>query len=121
MNRRTFLIQGIVATLGLTALPAAASALAQLPVALGAQKAPTPDYLYTEAEVMEDILSYVAWWDEDLPGHDFKELLFRRLVTEKTGMSYSEFSNHSKQLAEKAKAATMKDDWTHHAMALSGS
>ncbi len=94
MNRRAFLIQGIVATLGLTALPAAASALAQLPAAFGAQKAPAPDYVYTEAEAMDDILYYVDDWDQDLPGHDFKELLFRHLLTEKTGMSYSEFSDH---------------------------
>ncbi len=94
MNRRTFLIQGIVATLGLTALPVAASALAQLPVALGAEMAPATDSVYTEAEAMDDILYYVDDWDQDLPGHDFKELLFRHLLTEKTGLSYSEFSDH---------------------------
>ncbi len=94
MNRRTFLIQGIVATLGLTALPVAASALAQLPVALGAEKAPATDSVYTEAEAMDDILYYVDDWDQELPGHDFKELLFRHLLTEKTGLSYSEFSDH---------------------------
>ncbi len=94
MDRRTFLINGIVATLGLTALPVAASALAQLPAAFGAEKAPATDSVYTEAEAMVDILEYVDDWDEDFPGHDFKELLFRRLLTEKTGMSYSEFSEH---------------------------
>ncbi len=93
MNRRAFLIQGVMATLGLTALPAA-SALALLPGALGTVTAPAPDYAYTEEEVIEDILGYVESWDKELHGHDFKELLFRHLVTEKTGMSYSEFSDH---------------------------
>ncbi len=94
MNRRTFLIQGIVATLGLTALPVAASALAQLPAAFGHEQLPFTDSVATEAEAIDDILEYVGDWDEDLPGHDFKELLFRRLVTEKTGRPYSEFSDH---------------------------
>ena len=93
MNRRAFLINGITAVLGLAALPAA-STLAKLPVALGAEKAPGTDYVFTEAEALEDILGYIDEWDEDLRGHDFRELLVRRLVTEKTGTSYSEFSGH---------------------------
>ena len=93
MNRRAFLTKGVMATLGLAALPAA-SALAHLPIALGVVTAPTQDYDYTEAEVMEDIVSSVESWAQERPGHDFKELYFRHLVTEKTGMSYSEFSDH---------------------------
>lgn len=93
MNRRAFLINGIVATLGLTALPAA-SALAKLLVPREAQKGAATECEATEAEALDDILGYIDEWDEDLPGHDFRELLVRRLVTEKTGMSDSEFSDH---------------------------
>ena len=96
MNRRAFLINGIVATLGLTALPAA-SALAKLPVTLGAKEEDATECEATEAEALDDILDYIDEWDEDLPGHDFRKLLVRRLVTEKTEMSGSEFSGHSEK------------------------
>ncbi len=99
MNRRDFLIKGVLAAVGLTALPAA-SALAQLPVALGTKEENIPACLATEAQAIDDILDVVKFWDDELPGHNFRELLLRRLVTEKTGI---------------------KDAWALHAMAVSGS
>ena len=86
MNRRTFLVRGIVATLGLTALPAV-SALAKLPVTRQAEQKDTTVCEATEAEALDEILEHVQYWDEKLPGHDIKELLFQRLVRAKTGLS----------------------------------
>ncbi len=120
MNRRNFLIKGVLAAVGLTALPAA-SALAKLPVALGAHQPGVGDFVATEAEAIDDIVDYVKFWDEELPGHDFRELLLRRLVREKTGMSSSEFSHHYWKYAEKAMGTTIQDGWAHHALAISGS
>ena len=120
MNRRAFLIKGVLAAVGLTALPAA-SALANLSVALQAKEAEVTDGVPTEAEVMEDILLYVESWDEELPGHNFRELLFRRLVGEKTGLTYGEFINHLWKHADKAEVALTQDVWIHHALAISGS
>ena len=77
MNRRAFLMNGIMASLGLAALPAAA-ALAKLPVPLEAEKEDATECLATEAEVLDDILGYVDEWDEYLPGHNFRELLVQR-------------------------------------------
>ncbi len=120
MNRRAFLIKGVLAAVGLTALPAA-SALAKLPVALGAHQPRVGGFVATEAEAMDDIMDYVKFWDEGLPGHDFRELLLRRLVREKTGLSYGEFINHLWKHADKAEVALTQDAWIHHAMAISGS
>ena len=120
MNRRNFLIKGALAAVGLTALPAA-SALAKLPVALGAHQLGVGGFVATEAEAIDDILDYVKFWDEGLPGHNFRELLFRRLLEEKTGMSYGEFSHHYGTHADKAKRTTTQDDWARHAMAVCGS
>ncbi len=108
MNRRAFLINGIVATLGLTALPTA-SALAKLPSTLELEKEVVTPCEATEAEALDDILDYVESWNENLPGHDFRELLFRHLVTEKTEMPYSTFSDHYEKYRDEATAKTTMD------------
>lgn len=90
MDRRSFLINGILATIGLTALPPT-SALAKWPGTFEAREEDATAYETTEAEALDDILEYVQFLDARLPGHNFRELLLGRLLREKTGLSSSEF------------------------------
>ena len=75
----------------------------------------------TEDEAVDDILDYVGFWDEDLPGHNFKELLLKRLLQEETGLTDSQIRRLNWKQVGPEKMAEVEDDWIQHAVGISGS
>lgn len=120
MNRRTFLFNGVLATVGIATLPAA-PALAKLSEVVRDRNEDIPASKATEAEAIDDILDYVGFWDEDLPGHNFKELLLKRLLQEKNGLTDSEMSRLNWKQVTSGKMVGVEDDWIQHAVGISGS
>ena len=81
MNRRTFLLKGMLATAGLTALPAA-SVFGKYSHQILSQEDNIPASLATEDEAVQDIVEYVHSWEKDLPGRKIRELVVKRLLSE---------------------------------------
>ena len=86
MDRRTFMRQAVVTTLGAIALPVA-SALSLLAGSRSAQswESAVSDELpqLSEREVIDLTLTYAESWQGALPGVDLREALFQRLLKER--------------------------------------
>lgn len=120
MNRRAFLFNGVLATVGIASLPAA-PALAKLSEVVRNRTEDIPASMATEAEAVDDILDYIGFWDEDLPGHNFKELLLKRLLQEKTVLTDSQMNRLNWKQVASGEVVGIEDDWVHHAVGISGS